>query len=178
MVDPSTDIWQAHGMDQPRWLDDDEQHAWRRLAAVILKLPTELEAQLQRDAGMSHFEYWVIALLSEAPERTLRMSQLAAQANASLSRLSHVVTRLEKRGWVTRRPCPDDARATLAVLTDEGADKVATAAPGHVETVRRLVFDGLGPADVDELARLCDAILARIDAPSSNERPATASRRP
>jgi DNA-binding MarR family transcriptional regulator len=151
-------------MDEPRWLDDDEQHAWRRLAAVILKLPSALEAQLHRDAGMSHFEYWVIALLSEAPDRTLRMSQLAAQANASLSRLSHVVTRLEGRGWVTRRPCPDDARATLAVLTDAGLDQVVAAAPGHVETVRRLVFDALGPEDVKELARLCDAILDRIDA--------------
>jgi DNA-binding MarR family transcriptional regulator len=107
-------------MEEPRWLSDDEQHAWRRLAAVILKLPAALEAQLQRDARMSHFEYWVIALLSEAPQRTLRLSQLAAQANASLSRLSHVVSRLEGRGWVTRRPCPDDAGATLAMLTDDG----------------------------------------------------------
>ncbi len=165
-VGPSTGTWHAARMDQPRWLDDDEQHAWRRLASVILKLPTELEAQLQRDSGMSHFEYWVIALLSEAPDRSLRMSQLAAQANASLSRLSHVVTRLEKRGWVVRRPCPDDARATLAVLTDAGLDQVLAAAPGHVETVRRLVFDALGPDDVPELSRLCDEILGRIDAPS------------
>lgn len=150
---------------EPRWLEDAEQHAWRRLAAVILKLPSELEAQLQRDAGMSHFEYWVVALLSEAPDRTLRLGQLAAQANASLSRLSHVVTRLEKRGWVTRRPCPDDARATLAVLTDDGWDQVVAAAPGHVEAVRRYVFDGLDAADVTELARLCEKILDRIDAP-------------
>jgi DNA-binding MarR family transcriptional regulator len=117
------------GAAEPRWLDDDQQHAWRQLAAVVLKLPSELESQLQRDAGMSHFEYWVVALLSEAPDRTLRMSQLAAQANASLSRLSHVVSRLEKRGWVTRRPCPDDARATLAVLTDAGWEQVVAAAP-------------------------------------------------
>ena len=150
---------------EPRWLDDAEQHAWRQLAAVVLKLPSELEAQLQRDAGMSHFEYWVIALLSEAPERTRRMSQLASQANASLSRLSHVVSRLERRGWVTRRPCPDDARATLAVLTDAGWEQVVAAAPGHVATVRRLVFDGLDRDDVGELARLCAAILERIDAP-------------
>jgi DNA-binding MarR family transcriptional regulator len=150
--------------DEPRWLDDAEQRAWRQLAAVILKLPSELEAQLQRDAGMSHFEYWVIALLSEAPERTLRMSQLASQANASLSRLSHVVTRLEKRGWVARRTCPDDARATLAVLTDAGWRQVVATAPGHVATVRRLVFDGLGRDEVGELARLCATILDRIDA--------------
>jgi DNA-binding MarR family transcriptional regulator len=152
------------GAAEPRWLDDDQQHAWRQLAAVVLKLPSELESQLQRDAGMSHFEYWVVALLSEAPDRTLRMSQLAAQANASLSRLSHVVSRLEKRGWVTRRPCPDDARATLAVLTDAGWEQVVAAAPGHVAAVRRLVFDRLGPEDVGELARLCAAILEGIDA--------------
>jgi DNA-binding MarR family transcriptional regulator len=155
---------EARNGQEPRWLDDAEQHAWRQLAAVILKLPSELEAQLQRDAGMSHFEYWVIALLSEAPDRTLRMSQLAARANASLSRLSHVVSRLEKRGWVTRRRCPDDARATLAVLTDDGWDEVVAAAPGHVATVRRLVFEGLEPDDIGELARVCEAILERLDA--------------
>jgi DNA-binding MarR family transcriptional regulator len=151
-------------MDEPRWLDDAEQAAWRRLVAVILKLPSELEAQLQRDADMSHFEYWVLAILSETPERTLRLSQLATQGNTSLSRLSHVITRLEKRGWVTRQPCPDDARATLAVLTDAGYDKIAAAAPGHVEAVRRFVFDGLDQAGVRDLARVCDAILDRIDA--------------
>ena len=150
---------------RPRWLDEAEQRAWRQLAAVVLKLPSELESQLQRDAGMSHFEYWVTALLSEAPDRALRMSHLAAQANASLSRLSHVVSRLERRGWVTRRPCPDDARATLAVLTDAGWAQVVAAAPGHVATVRRLVFDGLGPDEVDDLARACGAILDRIDGP-------------
>lgn len=148
---------------EPRWLDQDEQHAWRRLAAVILKLPSELEAQLRRDADLSHFEYWLIALLSEAPDRSLRLSQLAAQANASLSRLSHVVTRLEKRGWVTRQACPDDARATLAVLTDAGWRKVVEAAPGHVDAVRRFVFDGLESDDVAQLAGLCDAILERLD---------------
>jgi DNA-binding MarR family transcriptional regulator len=161
----SADTGAAGEVEQPRWLDDAEQHAWRQLAAVVLKLPSELEAQLQHDAGMTHFEYWVIALLSEAPDRTLRMSQLASQANASLSRLSHVVSRLEKRGWVTRRPCPDDARATLALLTDAGWLQVSAAAPGHVATVRRLVFDGLDPDDVGHLARLCAAILDRIDTP-------------
>ena len=150
-------------MDQPRWLDDDEQRAWRRLAAVILKLPSELEAQLQRDSGMSHFDYWVIALLSEAPDRTLRLSHLAAQANASLSRVSHVASRLEKRGWIERRHSPDDARATLAVLTDAGWGQVVAAAPGHVEAVRRFVFDALTADDVKELARICDAILVQLD---------------
>lgn len=147
-----------------QWLDDDEQRAWRRLAAVVLKLPTELERQLQRDSGMSHFEYWVLALLSEAPDRSLRLSQLAGQANASLSRLSHVITRLEDRGWVRRAPCPEDARATLGVLTDTGWDKVQQAAPGHVDAVRRYVFDGLDADDVADLARVCGAIADRLAA--------------
>jgi DNA-binding MarR family transcriptional regulator len=149
----------------PRWLAADEQEAWRALVAVVLRLPGELERQLQRDAGMSHFAYWVLALLSEAPGRTLRLSELAAQADASLSRLSHVVTRLEARGWVTRRPCPDDARATLAALTDAGLDQVVAAAPGHVATVRRTVFDGLDATDVADLGRVCARVVARLDAP-------------
>jgi DNA-binding MarR family transcriptional regulator len=150
-------------METTRWLDEVEQRTWRQLAAVVLKLPTELERQLQRDAGMSHFEYWVTALLSEAPDRRLRLAHLAAQANASLSRLSHVVTRLERRGWVTREPCGDDARATDAVLTDAGFAQVEAAAPGHVATVRRLVFDGLEDDDVAALARVCGRIAARLD---------------
>lgn len=149
-------------MDAPRWLDDAQQDAWRQLAAVLLKLPSELEHQLQRDAGMGHIEYWVLALLSEAPERSLRLSHLAAQANATLSRLSHVITRLERHGWVRRAPCPDDARATLAVLTDEGARQLEAAAPGHVEAVQELVFDGLDRTEVAHLARLCRVIADRL----------------
>lgn len=151
-------------MDEPRWLDEREQHAWRRLAAVVLKLPSELDRQLQRDADMSHFEYWVLALLSEAPDRTLQLKDLSAQANASYSRLSHVVTRLEERGWVARQPCPDDRRASNAVLIDAGWDRIVATAPGHVEAVRRLVFDGLDERDVADLARVCDAILERLAA--------------
>ena len=150
------------GAEAPRWLDDAEQHAWRQLAAMLLRLPAALEVQLQRDAGMSHFEYWVLALLSEADDRTLRMGALADQANASQSRLSHVASRLEHRGWVTRRPCPDDARATLAALTDDGWRQLVAAAPGHAAAVRALVFEGLGAQEVDDLARRCATILGRI----------------
>ncbi len=149
-------------MDEPRWLSAEEQRAWRVLASVLLKLPAALEQQLHRDAGLSHFEYWVLALLSERDDRQMRLSDLAAQANASLSRLSHVITRLEARGWVERCPCPDDARATLAELTDAGYAKVVEAAPGHVETVRRLVFDQLDPIDVPELDRLLRSIHRRL----------------
>ena len=151
-------------MDSPQWLTADEQRAWRGLAAVFLRLPGALESQLQRDAGLSHFEYWVMALLSEADGRARRMRDLAGQANCSLSRLSHVVTRLEGRGWVARAPAPDDARSTLAVLTDTGHDKVVAAAPGHVAAVRSLVFAGLDDGDVADLERICAAIAARLDA--------------
>ena len=147
-----------------RWLDDREQAAWRALVAVVLKLPSELEAQLQRDAGMTHFEYWVVALLSEAPDRRLPLSQLAGQANASLSRLSHVVTRLERRGWVRRVPSATDARVRVAELTDAGWDQVRAAAPGHVAAVRRMVFDGLDDDGVAHLRDVCHAIVEQIDA--------------
>jgi DNA-binding MarR family transcriptional regulator len=152
-------------MAETRWLSDEEQRAWRKLVAVLMRLPGALEAQLQRDAGVTHFEYWVIALLSEAPERALRLSTLAAQANASLSRLSHVVTRLEKRGWVVRRPAADGSRAMLAVLTDDGYDKVVASAPGHVQAVQSLVFAGLSADQVGELDRTCSTLLARLGEP-------------
>ena len=162
---PSADGWVEPGPLEPRWLSDDEQRAWRQLVGVVLRLPGELDAQLRRDAGLGHFEYWVLALLSEAPDGTRRLSELASQANASLSRLSHVVSRLERRGWVRREPCPDDHRATLAVLTAAGSDQVVATAPGHVGTVRELVFDQLTDDDVERLGRLCATILERIEAP-------------
>ncbi len=150
-------------MEPRRWLDAREQAAWRPLVAVLLRLPSAIERQLQRDAGLTHIEYLVLALLSEAPEGRLRLSHLAGQANTSLSRLSHVVTRLERRGWVERRSDPQDARATLAHLTAAGREAVVAAAPGHVELVRSLVFDGLTAGEVDALGDLCGTILARID---------------
>lgn len=151
-------------MDDAPWLSDAEQRAWRGLAAVFLRLPGALESQLQRDSGLSHFEYWVIALLSEADGRARRLSALADQANASLSRLSHVVTRLEKRGLVERMPDPEDARSTRAVLTEHGYQTVVEAAPGHVRAVRSLVFADLDEQDVADLERICATIVARLDA--------------
>jgi DNA-binding MarR family transcriptional regulator len=147
----------------PRWLTAEEQVAWMALAGLLIKLPGALDARLQRDAGLSTFEYFVLSGLSEAPDRTLRMSELAVFANGSLSRLSHVVKRLEQRGWVRREPCPDDGRYTNAVLTAAGWDKVVATAPGHVETVRRLVIDGLTPAQVRKLGVIGERILRRVD---------------
>ena len=146
-----------------RWLDDDERAAWVRLAAVLELLPGVLDSQLRRDAQLTHFEYFVLAMLSEAPDRTLRMTHLAGQTNATLPRLSHVVKRLEERGLVERVPCPEDARATNARLTPGGWDKVRATAPGHVATVRESVIDALTPEQVDQLAAIGDAILDRVD---------------
>src|SRR5690349_3789720 len=98
---------------EPRWLDPDEQAAWLGLTGVLIRLPAVLDTQLQRDAGISHFEYQVLAGLSMADDRTLRMSDLATFVEGSLARLSQVVGRLEKRGWIRRVPDPDDGRYTL-----------------------------------------------------------------
>lgn len=147
-----------------RWLDDDEMAAWIRLAAVLELLPGVLDSQLRRDADLTHFEYFVLAMLSEAPERTLRMSALAARTNATLPRLSHVISRLEERGLVERFPCPVDGRATNARLTEPGWDKVVATAPGHVENVRSNVIDVLTREQVHELAAIADAILQKVDA--------------
>ena len=149
--------------DDTRWLDADEQRAWLRLAGVMLKLAPALDSQLQRDAGMTHFEYLCLAMLSEAEERTLRMSELAAKVNASLSRLSHVVKKLEQRGWVERYPCPDSRRVTMARLTDDGMRELVAAAPGHVGTVRALVFDGLSRDDVAALERIAGHVVESIE---------------
>jgi len=145
------------------WLDENERAAWVRLVAVMELLPGLLDSQLRRDAGLTHFEYFVLAMLSEAPELTLRMTTLAQYTNATLPRLSHVVRRLEDRGLVERFPCPEDGRATNARLSPAGWEAVAAAAPGHVETVRRFVLDPLAPSGLEALRDVTDALLARLD---------------
>ena len=146
-----------------RWLDDEERQAWLRLVAVVELLPGVLDAELRADAGLTHFEYYVLAMLSEAPERTLRMTSLALRTNATLPRLSHVVRRLEVRGLVERFPCPQDGRATNARLTDAGWDVVVAAAPGHVATVREHVLDPLSRRQIRQLREIASALLTRLD---------------
>lgn len=146
-----------------RWLTPEELGVWFTLAELMIRLPTSLESQLQRDAGLSQFEYFVMAHLSESPDRQAKMSDLAMMSNGSLSRLSHVVSRLESRGHVRRMPCPHDGRTTLAVLTDEGMAKLVASAPGHVERVRDLVIDVLTPEQLEALGTACRAVLDRID---------------
>lgn len=152
----------TRGSDMTQWLSSEQQAAWRELVTVMTRMPAALDTQLQRDSGLTHFEYFVLSALSEAPERRLQLSVLAARANASLSRLSHVVTKLEKAGWV-RRESIVGARGSLAVLTDAGHDKVVEAAPGHVATVRALLFDGLDDAQVRELLALGTAMVTQLD---------------
>jgi DNA-binding MarR family transcriptional regulator len=152
-------------MAEDRWLTDDEQRAWRSFIAVVELLSPRLDSQLQRESQLSHFEYFVLSMLSEAPDRTLRMTALAGQTNSTLPRLSHVVSRLEKRGYVTRSPCPSDRRATNASLTDDGWAKVVAAAPGHVRTVVNEVLEPLKGRDVADLDRIMRRILPRLTEP-------------
>jgi DNA-binding MarR family transcriptional regulator len=130
---------------------DDELQTWSGLATVLESLPALLDAQLQRDAGLTHFEYGVLYALSSAPDRTLRMSVLAGYANSSLTKLSRAVTRLEGRRWVRRTTDPTDGRYTLVTLTDLGSQKVDEAMPGHVATVRQLVLAPLTAAQQRQL---------------------------
>jgi DNA-binding MarR family transcriptional regulator len=152
----------ARGMDTA-WLTEDERAAWLRLISVVELLPGVLDAQLRTEANLTHYEYFVLAMLSEAPERTLRMTSLARHTNATLPRLSHVVRRLEDRGLVERFPCPEDGRATNARLTGAGWNAVVSAAPGHVDTVRRYVLDPLTPLQLEQLSRIGDALLEGLD---------------
>ncbi len=150
--------------DAPRWLDADEQEVWRELVGVLIRLPAELDRQLRRESGLSHYEYQVLASLSEVPDRTLRMRDLAARTEGSLPRLSQVVARLEERRWVRRHPDPDDGRTTLATLTESGWDQVVAAAPGHVRAVRRLVIDSITSTQLHQLGAISRRITDAIDA--------------
>lgn len=145
------------------WLSDDEQRSWLRLLAVVELLPGVLEQQLRKDSGLTHFEYFVLTRLSEAENRTLRMTTLARRTNSTLARLSHVARRLEARGLMERTPCPTDGRATNALLTEKGWTTVISAAPGHVAAVRHNVVDAVTPAQLGQLRTICDELLVRLD---------------
>jgi DNA-binding MarR family transcriptional regulator len=161
--------------EEPHWLNPAERAAWLALTAVLLRLPSALDTQMQRDAGLSSFEYLALAMLSETPNRTLRMSQLAVLTNGSLSRLSHVAQRLERQGFIRREPGTSDGRYINAVLTDEGMAKVVATAPGHVANVRDLVFDALTQEQIASLHEISQIILERID-PGAPFDPSAATR--
>ena len=148
--------------DATRWLDDDEQRTWRAFLTAQRLLTDRLERQLQRDAGLPHTYYEILVQLSEAPDRTLRMSQLADSSLSSRSRLSHAVARLEAAGWVRRRACAEDRRGAFAELTPEGLAKLEEAAPGHVAAVRADLFDALTRDQQHALRNVSETLVAHL----------------
>ncbi|MCW6005154.1 MarR family transcriptional regulator [Micromonospora sp. CPCC 205371] len=146
-----------------RWLNAEEQRTWRAFLHSSRALFDTLDRELQRDAQMPHAYYEILVRLSEAPERTMRMSELAEATSSSRSRLSHAVARLEESGWVRRRDCPTDRRGQLAVLTEHGFEVLVAAAPGHVEGVRSHLFDQLTPQQVSQLREISEALLGHLD---------------
>jgi DNA-binding MarR family transcriptional regulator len=151
------------GTEPTRWLTADEEAAWRAFASILVRLPWALECQLQRDATLSFIEYHALAMLSETPDHTRRMSDLAEVTNASLSRLSHLIKRLEGRGLVRREADPTDGRYTNAILTKAGYEHLVASAPAHVATVRRLVIEPFTKAELRQLHDAAERILRRVD---------------
>jgi DNA-binding MarR family transcriptional regulator len=156
----------AAGRGAPRWLDDEEQKAWRAWLFSTMLLQDRLDRELTHETGISHAYYEILVALSEAPDRQMRMSELAARCLSSRSRLSHAVSRLEERGWVRRQVCADDGRGLLAVLTDEGFAALEGAAPVHVESVRRHLFDQLSPAQIAAMRDIGETLLRHLDPPA------------
>lgn len=151
----------------PEGLRPEQLEVWASLATLMQRLPAALDAQLQRDSGVTHFEHGVLHALDSAPDRTLRMSVLAGYAGSTLSRLSRAATRLEGKGWMRRSTDPTDGRFTLAHLTDAGHDQVVRATPGHQALVGRLVFDALSERQARQLGEISRRLAeAAGDAPA------------
>ncbi|MCD0449591.1 MarR family transcriptional regulator [Actinocorallia sp. API 0066] len=146
-----------------RWLSDEEQTTWRAYLWASQLLGEALDRQLQQDSGLPQSYYVILAMLSEAPERSRTMTELARITRGSASKLSHAVRKLEEQGWVTRHRHPEDGRTTIATLTDAGYAVVVEAAPGHVEAVRRNLFDQLTPEQAAQLGEICRAMLGKLD---------------
>lgn len=150
-------------VERTRWLNDGEQEIWRAFVTAVEGLTEHFDRQLQRDSAMPYTYYEILVALSEAPNRTLRMSTLAGARGSSRSRLSHAVARLEDVGWVERRTCSTDKRGSFAVLTDKGFAALEAAAPGHVTAVREKLFDALDPEQIVMLGQISKAILAGLN---------------
>lgn len=149
-------------MSDVRWLSAAEREAWLSYVAATSLFEATLDRQLQRDAGMPHTYYQILAMLSEAPERSLRMGELATMTQSSQSRLSHAVSRLERNGWIIREQSPTDRRSTFARLTETGYAALVAAAPGHVAAVRTYLFDRLTCEQVEQLQAICHAVSGGI----------------
>ncbi|TQM45565.1 MarR family winged helix-turn-helix transcriptional regulator [Pseudonocardia cypriaca] len=149
-------------MSDTRWLDEHEQHTWRSFLTAQRLLFDGIERQLQQDSSLPHTYYEILVRLSEIPDRTLRMSELASSSLSSRSRISHAVARLEEIGWVRRRQCEHDKRGQLAELTEEGMAGLEAAAPGHVQAVRRGLFDALSAEQVAALRDISETLVAHL----------------
>jgi len=155
----------------PRWLSPDQQQVWRSWIATVRLLDEALDRQMRHDSDLPLADYVLLMSLSEAPDRQMRMSELAELTVYSRSRLSHAIDRLEGLGWVERAQCPDDGRGTLARLTDAGFEVLAAAAPGHATAVHDLVFAPLGPTGTAALGDALAAIVAALEADAANPAP-------
>ena len=144
--------------EEPRWLTDDEHRVWRYYLHATTLLEDHLDRQLQRDAGMPHIYYGLLVGLAEAPQRRLRMTELAMKSKITRSRLSHAIARLEKSGWVRREDCPSDKRGQFAVLTDQGFEVLERTAPGHVTAVRQALFERLTPQQQESLGEIMQIV--------------------
>jgi DNA-binding MarR family transcriptional regulator len=146
----------------PRWLNDSERRTWIAFLYSHSLLLEQVEEDLQRDVGMPLAYYQLLVVLSEHPNRRMRMSDLAAGLLFSRSRLSHAVSRLEENGWLRRERCGDDRRGSYAVLTDEGFAVLEAAAPDHVESVRTHLFEQLSPEEARQLGALSETLVRHL----------------
>lgn len=151
--------------EETRWLDETEARTWLALWSVNSWLNTRLDEQLKRDQGVNLSDYFTLAQISMAPDEQVAMTELAALSDMSASRTSHVVSRLEKHGWVLRAPDPTNRRSIVATLTDAGRAFIQQAAPGHVGEVRKLVFDALSPDEVEQLLVIMEKVQAKLEPP-------------
>jgi DNA-binding MarR family transcriptional regulator len=146
-----------------RWLDDREQRVWRSWLQASARLDAHLARRMQADADLSMPDFAVLVPLSEAPDQRLRAFALGRALQWEKSRLSHHLTRMERRGLVTREDCGTDRRGAFVVLTADGRTALEAAAAPHVEAVRSAVFDRLTDEQVDRLGEVCDALLAGLE---------------
>ncbi|MEU4683444.1 MarR family winged helix-turn-helix transcriptional regulator [Streptomyces xinghaiensis] len=153
---------------EPRWLSDEEQCTWQAYLHATALLDDHLDRQLQRDAGMPHVYYGLLVQLSGAPERRMRMTELARNSKITRSRLSHAIARLENNGWVRRESCPSDKRGQFAVLTEQGKAVLERAAPGHVAAVRAALFDRLSPQQVEQFGEICRLVAEGLQPDSAD----------
>ncbi len=154
-----------------RWLTEEEQRAWRGLLGMTRQLDARMNRQLRDDYGISLADYDVLVVLSEAPAGRLRVFEIADALAWEQSRVSHQLARMQRRGLVAREECPSDARGAFAVLTEAGRAAIERAAPAHVETVRQLVFDGLGPGQLAALTEVTAGVLERLQATQPAHQP-------